>query len=202
MSIMARAFFLDRDGTLNEDRGYVHKVEDFVFLPGAVEAIKMINRHGYLAVVVTNQSGVARGYYTRRDVEDLYAHVSRQLFAAGARIDAFYWCPHHPLEQCRCRKPRPGMLLRAAREMDIDLAGSVMVGDRVSDVMAGLGAGCRPYYIGGENPVIPGGQSVKRVDSLLAAVRCVLRREPESRNETGSIRLIPVVRCEEERHGL
>ena len=172
---MARAFFLDRDGTINEDRGYVHAIEQFVFLPGAVEAIKMINRHGFLAVVVTNQSGIGRGYYSVKDMEYLHGHVSRRLACYGARIDAWYWCPHHPADGCQCRKPRPGLLLKAARELGIDLAGSCLAGDGISDVEAALRAGCRAFYIGRENRLLPGEPAVRKFDSLPAAVQSFLR---------------------------
>lgn len=174
MSGEVRAFFLDRDGTINEDRGYVHRIEEFIFLPGAVEAIKTINRHNCPVVVVTNQSGVARGYYARRELEALHCRVNTLLSGEGAYIDAFYYCPHHPDERCCCRKPRPGMLLRAAFEMGIDLGQSFMIGDKISDVQAGLQAGCQSIIINSapqELEILPG---VTGVRSLLEAVRYCL----------------------------
>jgi D-glycero-D-manno-heptose 1,7-bisphosphate phosphatase len=151
---LRRAVFLDRDGTVNEERDYLWRVEDFIFIPGVPEAIRRLNEAGWLVVVVTNQSGVARGYYGEEDVERLHRHIKRLLAAAGARIDAFYFCPHHPREgvgayrrDCDCRKGQPGMLLRAASELGIDLSRSFMVGDKVADVEAGEAAGCTPLMV-------------------------------------------------------
>jgi len=142
------AIFLDRDGTICEEVGYVNHVSRSRLLPGSLEAIHLINQAGLLAVVTTNQSGVARGYFS----EDLVGAVHAQLLSAvssgGARLDAIYHCPHHPSEgsppwraACDCRKPKPGMILRAAREHGIDLAGSYVVGDSVVDIEAGAAAG-------------------------------------------------------------
>jgi len=151
-----KAVFLDRDGVVNVDRGYVHRVEDFRFLPGAPEAIGLLNDAGYLVIVVTNQSGVARGLYSLDDVRRLHAHVDAELARRGSRIDAYYVCPHHPDYgpdgrggECLCRKPLPGMLLEAAADLSVDLSGSFMVGDKLSDVEAGLAAGCFPVLVGG-----------------------------------------------------
>ncbi len=114
---MRRAVFLDRDGTINQEREYLHRVEDFCFIDGAPRAIGLLNRAGFLVVVVTNQSGVARGYYAEEDVEALHRHIAAQLAAAGARVDSWLYCPHHPdargayAVSCTCRKPLPRMLL-------------------------------------------------------------------------------------------
>ena len=170
-----QGFFLDRDGTINEDRGYVYRIEDFIFLPGAIEAIDIINRHGYLAVVVTNQSGIARGYYTRRDVDYLHCYINQCLSLAGARIDAFYLCPHLPGVQCGCRKPRPGMLLRAAGELDIILGHSFMVGDKMSDIEAGMAAGCKAVLINDSRQGRLGSSGIKCAGSLLEAVHYCLK---------------------------
>ena len=143
-----RAVFLDRDGVIVVDHGYVHRVEDFRFVPGSAQALLRLQAAGWRPVVVTNQSGLARGLYSADDYERFTAHLREQLRAVGVRLDAVLHCPHLPDAAvasyrlaCDCRKPAPGMLLRAARELAIDLAGSVIVGDRLSDVQAGRAAG-------------------------------------------------------------
>lgn len=149
-----RAVFLDRDGTINVEKDYLYRVEDFVFIPRVVEAIRALKSAGYLVIVVTNQSGVARGYYSLADVERLHTHMQQALAEQGAQVDAFYVCPHHPMEgrgefkrDCECRKGAPGMLLQAAREHDIDLKRSYIVGDKLADVEAGERAGCTPLLV-------------------------------------------------------
>ena len=135
------AVFFDRDGTLNREVGYLHRIEDFVWIPGAREAVRRINRAGLLAIVVTNQAGVARGYYEEADVDRLHAHMQRALQAAGAHVDAFYYCPYHPAgvrsgyrRDSPMRKPGAGMYQQAMREGSIDPAQSHAVGDRNSDL--------------------------------------------------------------------
>mgnify|MGYP000926558517 CR=1 FL=1 len=148
-----QAVFLDRDGTLNVEKEYLYRPEELEFIPGAVEAIKRLNHAGYLVVVVTNQSGVARGYYGEQEVHRLHRYIEQQLTQVGARIDAWYYCPHHPSGrppynlECSCRKPHAGMLKQAARELGIDLSRSWIVGDKLVDVEAGLTAGCRPVLV-------------------------------------------------------
>lgn len=145
------ALFLDRDGVLNEDPGYVHRWEDFRWIPGAREAVAAFNRAGWWVFVVTNQSGVGRGYYAEDDVVALHAKMAEELEAAGAHIDAFYYCPHHPeaaVEAYRHpdppdRKPNPGMILRALREHPVDVVRSLMVGDKQADMEAARRAGVR-----------------------------------------------------------
>jgi D-glycero-D-manno-heptose 1,7-bisphosphate phosphatase len=147
---MRPAAFLDRDGVLNVDRGYLHKPMDLEWMPDAAAAVRRLNDLGWLVVVVTNQAGVARGYYDEAAVDALHAHMRAELRARGATIDAFYYCPHHPdgivphlAISCECRKPEPGMLLRAAREWPIDLSRSILIGDRDSDIEAARCAGVR-----------------------------------------------------------
>jgi len=150
---MARkAVFIDRDGTLNEENGYLHRAEDCRFIPGAIEAVALLNAAGFLVIVVTNQSGIARGFYAAADLEKLHDYMSRRLQAGGARIDGWYHCPHHPdypsaAGDCSCRKPLPGMLQRAAAEMEIELAFSWMIGDKAADIEAGTAAGCKPILV-------------------------------------------------------
>ena len=117
---MKRAVFIDRDGTINVEKEYLYRTDDFAFIPGAPQAIRLLNEAGFLVIVVSNQSGVARGYYTEEDVHLLHRHIASHLEPFGARVDAWFYCPHHPSGRgsyalpCRCRKPLPGMLLEAA----------------------------------------------------------------------------------------
>jgi D-glycero-D-manno-heptose 1,7-bisphosphate phosphatase len=150
-----KAVFLDRDGTINVERGFVHRIEDFEFVDGAAELIGRLNREGYLVVVVTNQSGVARGLYTEEDVKVLHRYIDRELAKSEAHIDRFYYCPHHPeaplsnyRKNCACRKPKPGLLLQAIAELDIDPEVSYMIGDRARDICAGKRAGIESLQIG------------------------------------------------------
>lgn len=146
-----RAVFLDRDGTLNVDKDYLHRAEDWEWIPGAVEAIRLLNDAGLLVIVTTNQSGIARGFYDEAAVHSLHATVDRWLATHGAHVDGYYLCPHHPeygdRTECDCRKPAPGMLLAAARKFDIDLAHSFVVGDKASDVGAALAVGAKPILV-------------------------------------------------------
>jgi D-glycero-D-manno-heptose 1,7-bisphosphate phosphatase len=178
-----RAVFLDRDGTINIEKEYLYQARDFEFIPGVPEAIQLLNRAGVMVVVVTNQSGVARGYYTEEDVETLHRHIARELEAFGARIDAWLYCPHHPSGRgsyslpCDCRKPLPGMLKEAARRFDIDLGQSTMIGDKLADIEAGKAAGCRTIlvrtgYGAAEEQQVDSATVV--CDDLLSAVKYLL----------------------------
>jgi len=149
-----RAVFLDRDGTINEEKDYLHRVEDFAFIPGAPEAIRLLKEAGFLVIVITNQSGVARGYFDLAAVDRLHRHIDAELARLGTGVDAYYVCPHHPdhgsaelAQECDCRKPFPGMLLRAAADFSIDLAASFMIGDKRADLEAGVRAGCRSLLV-------------------------------------------------------
>jgi D-glycero-D-manno-heptose 1,7-bisphosphate phosphatase len=145
------ALFLDRDGVLNEDRGYVSRWEDFHWIPGAPETVAAFNRAGWLVIVVTNQSGVGRGFYSEADMHALHARMVEDLAEAGGHIDAVYYAPQHPdapLDTYRhpdppLRKPNPGMILQALAEWPIDKAASILVGDKPSDLEAALRAGVR-----------------------------------------------------------
>lgn len=145
------ALFLDRDGVLNEDRGYVSRWEDFRWIAGAREAVAAFNRAGWLVIVVTNQSGVGRGHYTEDAMHALHARMEEELAAAGGRIDAFYYAPQHPEAPLAAyrhpdppdRKPNPGMILRALADWPIDREASLMIGDKPSDLEAAERAGVR-----------------------------------------------------------
>jgi D-glycero-D-manno-heptose 1,7-bisphosphate phosphatase len=154
MADKRRAVFLDRDGTINVEKDYLHNIEDFEFIPGAPEAIKKMKDAGFLIIVVSNQSGVARGYFNEEDVNNLHQYLQAELIHFGTSIDAFYFCPHHPDKglgaykiDCPCRKGKPGMLLQAALEHDLDLQHSFMVGDKLADIVAGERAGCKSVLV-------------------------------------------------------
>lgn len=172
-----RAVFLDRDGTINRYVGFLRDIEQFELLPGVAEAIRRINASGYLAIVVTNQPVIARGEVTREQLREIHNKMETLLGREGAYVDALYYCPHHPDRgypgevtelkiECDCRKPRPGLLIRAAADYNIDLANSWMIGDSDSDVQAGQAAGCRTIRIG-ENGS----------GSLLDAVKQIMEEE-------------------------
>jgi len=148
------AVFFDRDGTINKEVGYLADLDQLVLYPEAARAIRTVNESGMKAVVVTNQSGVARGYFDEAFVLTVHRRMAELLLADGARIDGFYYCPHHPDEglgeyrkDCFCRKPKPGMLFAAARDMSIDLKRSYMVGDMMKDVEAAENAGARGILV-------------------------------------------------------
>lgn len=155
-----RAIFLDRDGTINRYVGFLRDIEQFELLPGAAEAIRRINASGYLAIVITNQPVIARGEVTREKLREIHDKMETLLGREGAYVDAIYYCPHHPHRgypgevaelkiDCDCRKPKPGLLLRAAEDYNIDLTKSWMIGDSQSDMQAGEAAGCKTALVDG-----------------------------------------------------
>lgn len=157
-----KAIFLDRDGTINRYVGFLRSVDEFELIPGITEAIKKINSSGYLAIVVTNQPVIARGEVTKKELEEIHNKMETLLGYEGAYIDALYYCPHHPHKgfkdeivqlkiECECRKPKPGMLLQAAEEFNIDLSQSYMIGDGENDIMAGVAAGCKTILVNRED---------------------------------------------------
>lgn len=151
---MSRGVLLDRDGTLIEEVGYLDRLDRIRLFPYSVDAVRLLNRAGYKVIVVTNQAGVARGYFDEPFVHETHGAITSMLAAGGATIDAFYHCPHHPdgevesyRADCDCRKPGPGMIRRAAAEHDLDLSRSFVVGDRSSDVDAGIATGARGILV-------------------------------------------------------
>lgn len=149
MSLRA-AIFIDRDGTLADEVGYVNDVSRFRLFPWSVEAVRLINRSGYLAVMVTNQAGVARGYFPEPAIQEVHDRLGAALADGAARLDGVYYCPHHPQagaapyrQDCDCRKPKPGLLTRAAGDLGIDLARSWVVGDRKGDLEVAWAVGAR-----------------------------------------------------------
>ena len=144
---MKKAFFLDRDGVINVEIGYLHEAEKTRLLPHVAEALALIHQAGFMVIAVTNQSGVAKQMYPVDNVYQVHARIQRDLLAVSAdsTVDAWYFCPHDPeiTGECSCRKPSAGMLLKAAEDFDIDLASSFMIGDRILDLQAGRNALCR-----------------------------------------------------------
>lgn len=145
---MNRAVFLDRDGVINKDHGYVHQVDDFEYIEGVFDACAELQKAGYKLVVVTNQSGIARGMYSEDDFASLTEWMDWNFADKGVDLDGIYYCPHHPekglgeyKQDCDCRKPKPGMLLSAAQFLKIDLGASIMVGDKRDDMLAAKAAG-------------------------------------------------------------
>lgn len=151
---MKRAVFIDRDGTISEEVGYINHASRFNLFSYSADAINELHRNDYLAIVITNQAGVARGYFSEEMVQAVHKKMTGELAAAGAALDAIYYCAHHPSVgeppyrlDCDCRKPRPGLLLRAANDLDINLSDSWMVGDRYSDIELAANAGVRSILV-------------------------------------------------------
>lgn len=157
-----KAIFIDRDGTINKYVGFLRNIDDFELLPGVVEAVRQINNSEYLAIVVTNQPVIARGEVTSEELDEIHNKMETLLGAEGVYLDAIYYCPHHPHKgyaneitelkiDCECRKPKPGMLIKAAKELNIDLGKSWIIGDSENDIQAGKQAGCKTVLIGTDN---------------------------------------------------
>ena len=142
-----KAVFLDRDGTIARDVNYCRRAEDFEILPSVPQAIRLLNQRGFKVVVVTNQSGIARGYFTEANLLQIHQYMKEELAKHGAQVDAIYYCPHHPDDGCRCRKPKPGLLVKAAQDLGIDLGRSFVIGDAGRDIEAGKAAGCQTVLV-------------------------------------------------------
>ena len=185
---MRRAVFIDRDGTVVEEAGYLDRLDRLVFFPYAIDAVRLLKRAGYAVVIVTNQAGVGRGIIDEQFVHDTHDVIAARFAGGGAAVDAFYYCPHHPEATvpryrvaCDCRKPGAGMLRKAAADLELDLARSVAIGDKWSDVQAGLAAGARSLLVRTgygrsveASPPEGVGEAVV-VDNLIAAVASILR---------------------------
>lgn len=181
------AVFLDRDGTINEDVGYLADLAHLTLYPWAIDAVRTLNRAGYLVVMITNQGGIGRRMIRPEFVGELHTVIDQRLAAGGARVDGWYYCPHHPealidalRATCGCRKPEPGLLIEAARDHGIDLTRSWIVGDKWSDIQAGQRTGGRAILVRTgwgviEEGVRPEGQTVEAIcDTLAGAVACIL----------------------------
>lgn len=176
---MHKAVFLDRDGTLNPDPGYISSPDDFNIYDGVAEALARLQQAGFMLILITNQSGISRGLITLDQLEKIHAKLHNQLATAGARLDAIYYCPHHPdfpyidgQTDCECRKPNPGMILRAIREHDIDPAVSYVIGDRSSDIKIGIKTGVTPILIG--PAALPGYEQVQTFATLKEAADWII----------------------------
>ena len=176
------AIFMDRDGTVSEELGYMYHAGLFRPFPWTAEAIRKINDSGMKAILTTNQSGIARGYFKEEMVHQVHVVLHAELQRREARLDAIYYCPHAPEENCECRKPKPGMILRAAKELDLDLSRSFMIGDRYLDVQSAHSAGVRSVLVrsgdGAEELAKYAGQAVPQphhvAENLLRAVEAIL----------------------------
>jgi len=185
---MNKAIFLDRDGTINVEKNYLYKIEDFEFLPGVINALKQLQAAGYLLIIITNQSGIARGYYTERDFKKLNDWMLEELNNKGVSITRVYYCPHHPdaakgeyRVACECRKPKLGLFYKAVEEYDIDLSLSYAIGDKIRDCAICSTTNCHGFLINNsENNVtieqVKKGmyRNVRYVDSLQDCVREIL----------------------------
>ena len=154
MSEKSKAVFLDRDGTIIEDSGYVSSPDQIKFIPGAIAAVKQLNEAGYQVVIISNQAGIARGLLSEDMLQTIDKIIHRQILNGGGHIDASYYCPHHPehgvypyKQDCDCRKPHPGLIKKAVRDHNIELSGSFMVGDKSSDIETGKRAGVKTVFV-------------------------------------------------------
>lgn len=168
-----KALFLDRDGVINKEKNYLYKIEDFEFIDGIFELCAFYQNLGYKIIVVTNQSGIARGFYTKKQFEDLSAWMLEEFEKKGLHVSRVYYCPHHPeiSGACRCRKPEIGMFLDAQAEFDIDLANSVMVGDNERDIQAAQKAGITQSYLFDEHHTAKSSKALKIVHRLDEIIR-------------------------------
>jgi len=152
---MNKVVFLDRDGVITKEPPYyAHKINQLELIPKSAEAIRLLNESGFKVIVISNQSGVARGYYQEKDIQKYNNEMKKQLKEKGAHIDAIYYCPHHPEAaikkyriDCECRKPKPGMLRQAEKDLNLNLKLSFLVGDKMSDIEAGYRAGCKTILV-------------------------------------------------------
>jgi D-glycero-D-manno-heptose 1,7-bisphosphate phosphatase len=165
---MQKALFLDRDGVVNIEKDYLYKIEDFEFIDGIFKLCSYYQNLGYKIFVVTNQSGIARGYYTEDDFRELTNWMINEFKILGIEITKVYHCPHHPdiTGTCECRKPDPGMLLKAAKEFDIDLKNSVIIGDKERDIEAGINAGLKTTYLYDQTKNISNSKATKIIHKL------------------------------------
>ena len=186
--MLNRAIFLDRDGTINVEKEYLINPSDFELLPDVSNALQKLQNAGFLLVIVSNQSGVARGYFTESQVDELHQSMEKRLEPFGVTFDGIYFCPHHPtsgqgeyLCDCECRKGKPGMLLKAAKELQIDLSQSFMIGDKLADIQAGHAAGCKTFLVktgyGKDFEMASMAYGSRVVDDLLAAADTIVTGE-------------------------
>jgi len=194
--------FLDRDGTVIEERNYLSRPEDVVLLPTAGETIARLNSLGIAVAVVTNQAGIARGYFPESQIAVVHARLDELLAEFGAKIDGYKYCPHHPLAglgeyriDCDCRKPKPGMLIRSAAALKIDLTRSLMVGDRLGDLQAGATAGCQSALVrtgyGASEPLDFDSETLRFL-GVFSSLRDAVDAWLKSANQTDLEQILPV----------
>ncbi|MBX2808105.1 MAG: D-glycero-beta-D-manno-heptose 1,7-bisphosphate 7-phosphatase [Cellvibrionaceae bacterium] len=167
---MIKVAFLDRDGVINEDVGYTHQIADFRFCQGVQQALRLLQQQGYTLMIVTNQSGIGRGYYTEAQYQKLTQWYCQQLAQVNITISDVFHCPHTPEEQCDCRKPAPGLFHQALQKYAIDLSASLMVGDRQSDMQAAQAAGIERCYLIQQAHHRPAQMTYPRYKNLLDCV--------------------------------
>lgn len=179
---MKRALFLDRDGIINEDRHYVHRIEDFHFVDGIFDLCRAATDAGLSIIIVTNQAGIARGFYTEQQFRTLTAWMTAQFSDTGLKIDQVYFCPHHPLHgmgpyklECHCRKPRPGMIQQAQAEHNICLRDSILIGDKESDILAAKAAGVGSTVLVSTGISVSEAKPTFHAENLKKALACLLR---------------------------
>ena len=163
---MNKALFLDRDGVINKEKNYLYKIDDFEFIDGVFETCKKFQQDNYLIIVITNQAGIARGMYSVNDYQKLADWMNIKFLERGVTISATYYCPHHPefSKKCACRKPSPGLLITAKDDFDIDMDLSILVGDKESDIVAGINAGV------GKNVLVRSGHEINEAKTKAHSV--------------------------------
>jgi len=142
-----RAVFVDRDGTINVNYGYISSPDEFKMYPNVAKGLRLLHEKGFKIIVITNQSGIARGYFSKEKLDVIHNKMKDELSQENVEVDAIYFCPHHPDEKCNCRKPQPGLLQQAIKDFDIDIGKSFFIGDRMLDVEAGRKVGCKTVLI-------------------------------------------------------
>lgn len=185
---MNKAVFLDRDGTINVDVDYLSNVEGFKFLPGALEALVRLAKTDYLIIIITNQSGVGRGYFTEERLKEINTKMCCEIEKAGGRIDAIYYCPHRPEEKCTCRKPATGMIEDAKRDYNINITASFMVGDATRDVQLAINAGCIPILVetgkAGKDGEYPAAVAQYRAKNLAEAIDIIIGSKTNNKHKS------------------
>ena len=177
---MNKAIFLDRDGTLNPDPGYISNPDEYWLYDGVTEALAKLKNAGYLLILITNQSGVSRGIVSEEQLSAVFAKMNKLLADGGVKLDGIYYCPHHPdypykgVADCNCRKPKPGMILQAIKDFNIDPSASYMIGDRTSDIKIGLASNVAPICL--QEKPFEGFESIPTFPNLSAAADWVLNK--------------------------